>query len=157
MAYKGLFLFGAIFVAVGGGVAFQLGQVTTLQCDRLTNRCEIRRQSLLNQNRQSFATLDLQEAFVAEKLVEVSSDRLERANEMYRVVLIINNGEVPLTDYFSDNRQPKSAIVAEINTFILQPERLTISVEQDNRLSAYIAGGICAVVGLVVIACSLRG
>ncbi|MEC4803057.1 MAG: hypothetical protein SAJ12_17005 [Jaaginema sp. PMC 1079.18] len=144
-------------MAIGTGVALQLGQITTLECDRRLNRCEIKRQSWLNQNRQTFAALDLQAAFVAAKPVEIPSDRLERSNEMYRVVLTINNGEVPLTGYYSSDRQPKSALVAEINTFLLNPERLTLTVQQDNRLNAYIAGGICAIVGLVIMASSWRG
>lgn len=156
MAYKGLFFVGSIFIVIGGVVTFQFGRVTTLECDRVQDRCEIRGQSWLNANTQTFTTTALQEATVIERPTEIPSDRLERSNLMYRVVLFVDNREIPLTPYYSEDRPPKAAIAAQINTFILDPSRLTLEVQQDDRLNSYIAGSICAVIGLLIIASSLR-
>jgi len=156
LAYKGLFLTGSAFLAAGGVLALWLGQVTTLECDRIRDRCEIRRQSWLNINNQTFATTELEQAIVIEQPTEIPGDRLERSNTMYRVVLVVNNTEMPFTPYYSGDRQPKVAIATEINTFILNPDRLTLEVQQDDRLNSYIAGSICAVVGLLILASSLR-
>lgn len=156
MAYKGLFLVGSAFLVVGGVVAFHLGRVTTLECDRVRDVCEIRRQFWLNSNNQTFAATEFQEAAVIEQPTEIPGDRLERSNTMYRVVLVVNNTEMPFTPYYSGDRPPKVAIVTEINAFILDASRLSLEVQQDDRLNGYIAGSICAFIGLLVLASSLR-
>jgi hypothetical protein len=156
LAHKGLILIGGAFVAIGVVVAFQFGRVTTLTCDRGRDRCEIATASWLDTETTLLSLAELREARVAEKPVELPSDRLQRSDLMYRVVLLTGDTEIPLTSYYSGDRQAKTAIATQINIFLVDPSRPTLAVQQDNRQKAYLAGSICAVVGLLAIVSGLR-
>ena len=66
--------------------------------------------------------------------VEVNEDS---DGDTYRVVLITENGRIPLSEVYSSGERGKRARANQINAFLSNPEQMSLRIQQDHRWFAY--------------------
>lgn len=146
-------LFGGLF-SLGAGIAVILifAKVTTLNCDKATPRdrlestrvaCQLTSSVLLIPSTISIPPGHLQSA-------EVEMSKTGNGADTYRVVLITKNQEIPLTNYFIlGGRSDQYQKANKINTFLSQPEQLSLKIRQGGgEWFAYPVGGFLILLGV---------
>lgn len=118
-----LFIAASVFIVVSGG-----GQ-TTLKCNRLeTNpavECELMYSGLFGKRITPIQRGQLQGAIV------------KRKRSTYRVVLLTKQAQIPLTPSYSLSKQGKQKKVDRIEAFLNTPERVSLTIQQNNNWFAY--------------------
>lgn len=137
-----LALLGMPNLLLGLGIILISSQLSTLKCQRVEptqGSCQLVNSSLLGSNETKIPLNQLQSA-----KVDVSKD--SDGDNIYRVVLLTNSGEIPITPGTSDAGE-KQKNAARINAFIDNSEEISLHVQQDNHESVYLVGGIFVLVG----------
>ena len=109
----------------GLGILLGLGQVKTLQCDRLglnSGHCWFRQESFWQHRYRSF---DLRQVYTAE------------VDWLYRIVLKTADGDVVLTFPYAAVNWQQFAVKNQINGFLDNPIALQLLLSQDGRAFAY--------------------
>ncbi len=138
-------LAGLIFFAIDLAVLVVFGQAATLTCNRgwAEAPCVLER-TLFGFPLKAVSLDSLRSARVDE-----SED--SEGDTTYRVVLVMREGEQPLTWYYGSGRQSKERFVTEVNAFLATPSQQTLEVTDGSPwigfsigLSALIGGAIAA-------------
>lgn len=138
--------FGPTFFFAGLALMIVFGKVATLNCDRLESTqitCELTRSGLLSRNVKSIGKLKGAE-------LEVGGDT--DSDPTYRVVLIADNGKIPLNDIYSSSGS-SGENVARINAFVNNIGETKLKIKQDYRWFAYPFGGIFMLAGTFAFLC----
>ncbi len=137
---------GWVFVAGGLSFIVFLGQTSTLMCDRVeSNRIDCQLTS-------AFLGIVLSET----EIRQVQSAEVEVINPItwddtytYRVTLVSNRGNVPLTSWYTSGRHDKERMADRINAFIASPIQPSLEIRTSAWL-AYVIGVIFILVGLYI-------
>lgn len=143
-----LWLMGGVFTTVGLAVGLTLGGETTLECDRTlpSAQCQITSSSWIETHTQ---TLPVNQMLGA----EVESSHSSDGGYTYRVVMLTQEGRVPLTDVYSSGMTHYSDQAKQINQFLQNPDQPHLRLRQDNRwwgllfLVAFGGGGLAILFG----------
>ncbi len=139
-------LFSLTFIAVGLMSIILFGKVTNLDCNRYQKNqitCQLESSGLLGKKLTEIKQIQGS---------EVKRRRSDDGDYTYRVLIKYENGETPLTDYYSSGRSEKYEQVEQINSFINNPEIPNLKVKNDKRWLAYPLGGIFIVIGVITLA-----
>ncbi len=138
-----LWLFGAVFAAVGAVSGITMTHVVTLHCERGSGECALAVDRLFWSN--SEETFPVDHLMGAHVGVSESSD-----GNTYRVELVVDGEVIPFTSYYSSSRGPKQRNVWEVERFLRDREQPRLTLEEDGRWFGGIFGGIFFFVGLFV-------
>jgi hypothetical protein len=135
---------GITFMLVGLTAIAAPEQVTTFTCDRQSpnqGSCELVHSSLLWSDAMTIPLENLQEA-----KIQVNESQ---TNDSSRIVLVTTQAEIPLMTDSSANLQEQEIRVNTVNNFIRDSSQKHLKIEEDNRLFAYIFGGLFLFAGVV--------
>jgi hypothetical protein len=123
-----------LFIRVAGGIFVALGilfmssgRITTLTCNRVKSNqgnCQLISSGLLGSRVKKTQLSELHGA----KIIDNPMD-----DDASRVVLVTQNGEFPLTSSTSGNDTEATATASDINTFIQQVEKTSLTIQHDER------------------------
>jgi len=135
----GLFLMGVIFTAVGLSVVYFFGNDIELNCNRTVNRCVIEKTNV-------FGETEVQETIRLSSLAgaEVIEKRDSDGDYTYKVVLITDEGRIPLSGISSSDRSAHSKNAREINNYVNSYDE-ELEVEQSGtfiRIFGFVFAGI---------------
>ena len=136
---------GAIFVGVGVLVMIGLGQVSTLQCDRIEPTqiaCTLTARRFLKKHITPIPNGQLQGA-------EVEVHHHQKGGVTYRVILITKTSKIPLTEAYTFDEGKKRQKANQIDSFINNSEQSSLEIQQDNRWIIYPFGGLFVVAGCI--------
>ncbi|NEQ97222.1 MAG: hypothetical protein F6K30_10940 [Cyanothece sp. SIO2G6] len=145
------FLFGVLFVGVGGLSLILFAKITTLECDRLEPKqieCTLVSEGVLGTNTTLIPPGHLQGA-----KVQVSED--SDSNDIYRVVLRTETGNVPFSAVYSSGRSGKQQKAEQINAYLNNVNQKVLTIQQDDRIFGYVFGGIFGLSGVAMMGSSL--
>ena len=153
-----------IFILAGGTAIAVFGKVASLQCTRIEPirvDCQLTASGILGTKTTTIA--QLQDAALetsrshSRQPRRRNSDRpnRDRNDPTYRVILIGQNGRIPLTEYYSSGRSGHENKVKKIRTFLNTSTQKQLKIEQDSRWLIYPVGGIFMAIGLAVL-CGAR-
>lgn len=142
-------LAGLIFFAMDLAVLVVFGQAATLTCDRgwAEAPCVLER-TLFGFPLKTVALDSLRSARVDE-----SED--SEGDMSYRVVLVMREGEQPLTWYYGSGRESKERFVTEVNAFLATPSQRTLEVT-DGSPWIGLSIGLSMLIGAGILAFGLR-
>ena len=128
------------------GVTFIIimGKLHTLKCERLEPtvvNCTLNRSSLIGKKTISINRLEKAE------LKENKGDD----GTTYHINLVTNNQVIPFTDYSSSGKKGKQNKINKINNFLHNSQEQYLIVQQDDRIFAYLIGGLSIIMGLSVL------
>ena len=130
----------AIFLGLGLVYILVTGKLTTLKCDRIEPtqvNCEITLSGLLGN--QTTQIKQLQGAEVKE--------RLDSDGDNHRVLLITQEGKIPITNLRTSRILREDSNIAKINTFIHNSAESSLKIQEDDRWIAYPVGIMLMLVG----------
>ncbi len=142
----------ALFVVIGSLMLLFWGSVTELDCRRIESqqiKCDRyhRQGGLMTVGETTMAIGTLQGAKVGRQEY-TDSDR--RSYTAYNILLVVDGEEVPLTQTHTSDYWGRKAAVDEIENFLADESRSSLSIREDFRLNSFILGGIFVVLGTVV-------
>ncbi|MEW5822096.1 MAG: hypothetical protein AB1782_18020 [Cyanobacteriota bacterium] len=142
-----MFIFGAVFAMAGLAVILFLACKTTLICERVQpspgGTCKLIQQKTFDRKEQEIPVASLLKAYVDEDHDDDGTT--------YRVTLVTNTDEIPLTQIWSSGYDDKQKISSQINAYIQNQNETSLIVEQDDRMLVYILGGVFFVVGIGIV------
>ena len=130
----------AIFLAAGLTVILEVGKLTTLKCDRVEPiqiNCELILSGLLGKEVNHVRWL---------QGAEVEERRGSDGNT-YRVLLVTQEGKIPLTNLHTARSLDKYQNAAKINNFINSPAENFIVLREDHRWLGYLIGSMLMLLG----------
>ena len=133
---------GGVFVTLGL-VLISSGKLTTLTCNRVEltqGNCQLVSSGLLGSQVKETLLSELQGAKTEDNPMDEDASR---------VVLLTSNGEVRLTN--STGWKIAEAAASEINAFVKQAEKTSLTIQQDERGLYFSMGGFIIVAGLLSI------
>ena len=138
--------FGLLLVGIGLFILLTFGNVTSLQCRRLETTyvvCEkeVKLLGILSTSEETIAGVE--GAWVDERYDDEDGHK-------YRVVLNTNQGDVPLTAYYSSDRGAKEAkekTAAQIKAYIQGEGEETLEIRQSTLMGG-LMGGFLILAGL---------
>ena len=137
-------LFGLAFIIVALIILFAFGTTGILQCERVEPTlvsCVKQVKWLSIVPRAEERIPGLQGAWVDESCDDSCT---------YRVVLITERGNVPLTDYYSSGRQSKEEKAARINRFVQGWEK-TLEMEDGGGLWVVLVSAVFMIAGMATV------
>lgn len=143
-------LFGLVFVLLGLGLGYILGQRYALTCTRPEPAyvdCQLDR-TLLGYPVGSRSLPRVSRAYLD---VSESSD-----GDTYRVVLVTASGEVPLTGYYSSERAPQWEAVRELEAFLASSEDASVTVYSATGRLGFLFAAIFALSGVAALFVGLQ-
>jgi hypothetical protein len=143
-----LILLGIIFGGIGIVTMYAFGQTVALSCSRdwQPDPCRIERTWL------SIPVKTTSLHSLLESYLDESSDS---DGTSYRVMLVTQEGNVPLTSSYSSNYSQQLNIVREINAFLGNREQRTLEVESSGTFSL-VFGLVFVFVGVGVLYAGIR-
>lgn len=139
-------IIGLIFILVGLVAIAGPEQVTTFKCERLNlnqGSCELIHYSLIKSDRQNFLLENIQEAKIETVYDSNSAGK-------YRLVLVTNSNEkIPFVSEFEAENKKQVEAMNQINKFLKTPNQLNLEIVKDERLFAYLFGGLFIGTGLI--------
>lgn len=139
----GMFFMGWILIGAGILVLYIFGQTYTLSCQRLEmeNPTCVREARWMGRIQIGERTIEgLSGASVGESCDDDGCT--------YRVNLHAEEGQVPLTGYFSSGRDEKERTAQRINDFVAEPDVKTLEVEAGGGLWVVLFMGLFMLAGL---------
>jgi hypothetical protein len=139
---------GALFTLTGL-LALASGEKTTLNCSQsheIIGRCQLTQSGFLSTVSKDIPLAELQEASV-----DVASNH--KSGWKYRVLLHTLRGTLPLSQTYTQGRQEKEAIAAQINHFIATPNQSSLNVQQDYRFYYALVGSLFLGAGVISFLC----
>ncbi len=146
-------LIGGVLVLMGFVAIFFVGRSSTLVCERIElNRinCQLAKE---------FLGIGLKQ----EKIRQLQSAKVEISEgsvsggpgggigeDNYRVMLVGNSGNIPLTDYYSSGRIGKQTTASLINAFIANRSQPRLEL-RETGVFGFVIGGFFVVAGFIVI------
>lgn len=133
---------GGVFVALGL-LLVSSGELTTLSCSRVKStqgNCQLISSGLLGSKVRETRLSELHSAKIEDNPMD---------DDTSRVTLLARNGEVLLSKSTGD--KIAEATVSEINSFLQQAEKTSLTIEQDERGLYFPTGGFVIVAGLLTI------
>lgn len=108
-----LFLMGLIFAAAGLAVVYYLGHDTELNCRRTVNRCVIEKTNV-------FGDTEVEETIRLGSLAgaEVIEKRDSDGDYTYKVMLITDEGRIPLSSVSTSDRKSHRENAQKINNYV---------------------------------------
>jgi hypothetical protein len=141
-------MFGASIIFFGTHLLFSLSSLNTLQCKRYEMnqiKCDLSSSTLLKKNSRSIQLLGA----VVEKSSGVPADPEEPT---FRVLLLTEAGKIPLSEMYTGGwNEDNHKIEEKVNSFLRSPQKNSLEVQQDSRLSQYFAGLISAIFGIFIL------
>jgi hypothetical protein len=137
------------FFAAWGILPSVFAKATLFTCNRTEfsqSSCQLLTSGLLGSEVRAIPLRALQGAKV-DKSIDSDGDT-------YRVIILTTSGEIPFTSYSGSGEDQKQEIASRINQFVRNPGETTLSVQQDDRFSAYLLGGIFSAIGLFLLVSS---
>ncbi|MGF1518732.1 MAG: tetratricopeptide repeat protein [Nodosilinea sp.] len=120
-------LMSSLFMVVGVVGLVWMSEKAVLECDRATTgQCTLTRGGFFNQQSRSFAVASL-------RAVEVDANEDSDGNGSYRVLLITDGGNLPLTGAYNSNLYKNSQLADQTNRFLQTPTQSTLSLAYDRR------------------------
>jgi len=139
-----LWLLSGLLIAVGLGVIFfQSGSAIICQRVAQTGSCELVKSGLVGAGVRTIPLESLRE-------VRVEINSRNESNDTYRVILLTRSGEIPLTPNYSADSDQQESIASQINDFIQNPTKTSLTIQQDDRWFGYLFGSLLIGVGLFV-------
>lgn len=139
----GWLMFAVPFLMAGFVLLTSVGKLTTLTCDR----------DLATESQCQFASMGL----FGSRVIFLAEGKLQGAKlattthqnmEMYRVVLLVDDDELPLTEIWSAETEAEQMTVTAINHFLKSPQQPTLAISRDDRQLNYAIGGILTAIGV---------
>lgn len=124
-------LIGAAFMTLGSALAYFFLATTDIHCNRTTDRCVVSTQRIIGPRNP--ITLHLSE--ISRVDVVRSRSRSDSGGYLYQSVLRTGSDDVPLTPYGSSGRQQHDQLAADINQFLADSSRETLTREFTARWS----------------------
>lgn len=140
---------GWIWVAVGLFIIVIFGQTSTLMCERVESdqvRCRLK---------SGFLGI----VFSETEIHHLQSARVEvsKSSDTYRVMLVSNSGNVPLTSHYSGGGQSdKERMAGRINAFIASPNQPSLEIRTTSWF-VYIGGAVFVLAGLFIVVGGIAG
>ncbi|MDZ7957271.1 MAG: hypothetical protein RMY34_05110 [Aulosira sp. DedQUE10] len=137
-------IIGSPFFLGGLAIIAIFGQLASLECHRFSfsqTSCQLISSGVLGRTVTRLTAL---------QKAEVSLKRVKNSKN-YKVILITQQGKVPLTVYDSSNEQEIDRIANKINTFIKQQQQSLLVEQIDRWFPSYVFGLIFILVGAIVI------
>jgi hypothetical protein len=142
--------FGGIFLTIGLLVGLVFAKQYAFECERLSpqtdeGNCELTAAGFRGTETTSFPISELQGARVA------SNYDSEDRSTTYRVEILTERGELPITPVWSSGQQSKQEMADEIEQFAQNQSISNLAIAQDDRWFGYLFLFIFGGVGLAMI------
>lgn len=144
-----------LFMRLAGGVFLGLGlllissgKLTTLTCNRAnstTSSCQLISSGLLGSLVKETRIIELRGAKVKDNPVD---------DDAYRVILLTKTGEVLFTSSDSGNDKYAKTVASNINAFVQEVKKNSLTIHHDERGLYLPMGGLIATFGLASLAFS---
>ncbi len=134
-----LFIMGVIFTGVGLAAVYYFGHDIELTCRRAVNKCVIEKTSV-------FGDKNVEESFRLSSLAgaEVIEKRDSEGDYTYKVMLITDEGRIPLSGYSSSDRSSHNKNARKINNYVNSYTE-SLEIEQSGtfiRIFGFVFAGI---------------
>lgn len=150
LGFFGLFVMGAIFTGVGLAIVYYFGHDIYLTCNRTVNRCVIEKTNV-------FGKTTTEETFRLNSLAgaEVIEKRDSDGDYTYKVMLITDEGRIPLSNMSSSDRSSHRKNANKINNYVNSYQE-DLAIEQSGTIIK-VFGFVFAGVGALMLLGSLGG
>lgn len=143
---KGIYkvLFGGVFI-LGGIFTIITNKKTTFSCHRIETEslpCKLTSSGIMGSQTTLIPLEGLQRA-----TVETNSDS---DGDTYRVVLMTNEGAIPMTGSSDSRYGSKQELAGKINNFLSNPNERFLLAEQKSWWVLYLIGGVFLLPGIAV-------
>jgi hypothetical protein len=154
--FVSLLLIGALFATVGACVVWFLGADVTLSCQRSDNSCQLVKSNpwIKQETISRFPLSNLKSAEVVSKK-GTGKARSKSKKTKYQLVLNMEEGPIPLSNVWTQNRNVPSQNAANINNY-LRSSNEHLSVEESGKV-VRIIGSVFFVIGLLALLCGALG
>jgi hypothetical protein len=142
--------FGGIFLAVGLAIGLMFGKEHTFECVRLTPQTDEGTCELVSAGVRGdveVQTLPISELQGARVASHYDSDD---GTTTYRVELLTERGDIPLTEVWSSGQSGKQQNAQDIEQFVQDQSITTLTIAQDDRWFGYLFLGIFGGIGLLI-------
>lgn len=146
----GLFIIGVAFIGMGLAIVYYLGKDINLTCNRSTDKCIIAETNIFNET-EIIEELQLKKIAGAEVIQKRDSD----GDYTYKVMLITNQGRIPLSNMSTNDHSSHRKTAVEINNFV-NSKMEKLEILQSGNL-AKIIGFVFAGIGVLMFLGSLAG
>ncbi len=140
-----LWLVGSAFALMGAFLSLVLWQKTVLECVRSPEedgKCRLQQTTAFSQ---SITELRLSELLGA----SIGTIRKEGQTPNH-VRLITSSGNIPFIPYYTLGYGDRQQIVDEIDTFLWDPQQISLLIQDDSRWFAIAFGGLFMITGLSI-------
>jgi len=135
----GLFIMGIIFIGAGLAIVYFLGKDINFMCSRAADRCIIEETNIFGET-ELVETLELRKLAGAEVIEKRDSD----GDYTYKVMLITNQGRIPLSGMSSSDHRSHRKNAEKINEYVNSYNE-SLEIEQAGtfgRIFGFVFAGI---------------
>ena len=145
-----LFVMGLIFAGAGLAVVYYFGHDIEMNCIRSINQCVIQKTS-------AFGNEEIEESFKLSSLAgaQVIEKRDSKGDYAYKVLLITDQGRIPMSDFSSNDHNLHKMNAEKINDYMRSLEE-SLEIKQSGKLIR-IFGFVFAGIGGLILLGSLLG